>query len=78
MKFGSKNSRVDLINPVGLVVVFGVGVLREIKKFKSSATGISNVYVLEFHKVLGLLYIYLSFQIAITQSKIYTGQNLIF
>jgi len=45
MKFGSKNGIVDLINPVGLVVVFRVGVLREIEKFKSSATGISNVYI---------------------------------
>jgi len=53
------------------VAVFGVGVLRGIEKFKGLATGISNVYVLVFHKMLDFLYIYLSFQIAITQSKIY-------
>ena len=71
MEFGSRNGRVDLINPVGLVAVFGVGVLREIEKFKGLVTSISNVYILEFHKVLDLLYIYLFLQIITIQSKIY-------
>ena len=53
-EFGSENDRVDLINSMNLVIIFGISSLEKIEKFEDLTIGIS-VYILEFHKVLGFL-----------------------
>jgi len=53
-EFGSGNGRVDLINSMNLMIIFGISGPEKIEKFKDLSINIS-VYILEFHKVLGFL-----------------------
>ena len=63
LEFESENSRVDLLNSVGLTIVFGFYGLGEIENSENLTISISSICVLEFCKAIVLqtlfsLYLY--------------------
>ena len=72
MEFGSKDSRVDFINSMDLMIAFKISDLREIGKSMNLAASISSVCILEFCKVVGfLIAIFLEIILQDFQSFIY-------
>ena len=59
-KFESSSNRVDLINSISLITVFGISSLERIRNFEGLITDISSICIMWFCKAIDTLMIFSS------------------